>query len=36
MGAAYDCERLFVLQKRIMRVITNSNYIAHTDPILRP
>ena len=27
------CERLFLLQKRIMRVITNSKYIAHTDPI---
>ena len=29
------CERLFLLQKRIMRVITNSNYIAHTDPIFK-
>ena len=29
------CERLFLLQKRIMRVITNSKYIAHTDPIFK-
>ena len=29
------CERLFLLQKQIMRVITNSNYIAHTDPIFK-
>ena len=29
------CERLFLLQKRIMRAITNSKYIAHTDPIFK-
>ena len=29
------CERLFLLQKQIMRVITNSKYIAHTDPIFK-
>ena len=29
------CERLFLLQKRIMLVITNSKYIAHTDPIFK-
>ena len=29
------CERLFLLQKQIMRVITNTNYIAHTDPIFK-
>ena len=29
------CERLFLLQKRIMRVITNRKYIAHTDPIFK-
>ena len=29
------CERLFLLQKLIMRVITNSNYIAHIDPIFK-
>ena len=29
------CERLFLLQKQIMRVITNSNYIAHTYPIFK-
>ena len=29
------CERLFLLQKRIMRVIINSKYIAHTDPIFK-
>ena len=29
------CERLFLLQKRIMRMITNSKYIAHTDPIFK-
>ena len=29
------CERLFLLQKRIMHVITNSKYIAHTDPIFK-
>ena len=29
------CERLFLLQIRIMRVITNSKYIAHTDPIFK-
>ena len=29
------CERLLLLQKRIMCVITNSNYIAHTDPIFK-
>ena len=29
------CERLFLLQKRILPEITNSNYIAHTDPIFK-
>ena len=29
------CERLFPLQNRIMRVITNSKYIAHADPIFK-
>ena len=29
------CERLFLLQKQIMSMITNSNYIAHTDPIFK-
>ena len=28
-------KRFFLLQKRIMRVITKSNYIAHTDPIFK-
>ena len=32
MGA--HCERIFLLQKRIMRVITNSNYIAHLTQTL--
>ena len=30
-----QCERLFFLQKRIMSVITNSNYIAHTNPVFK-
>ena len=29
------CERFFLLQERNIRVITNSNYIAHTDPIFK-
>ena len=29
------CERLFLLQNRVKRVITNSKYIAHTDPIFK-
>ena len=29
------CERLFLLQKRIICLITNNKYIAHTNPIFK-
>ena len=35
LGGGAHCERLFLLQKRNMHVITNSKYIAYTDPIFK-
>ena len=30
-----NCNRLHLLQKKALRLISNSNYIAHTEPILK-
>ena len=31
----YDCNRLIILQKKIIRVITSSKYNAHTEPLFK-
>lgn len=30
-----QCERLYKLQKRIVRIITNNNFLAHSEPIFK-
>ena len=31
----YECNRLFKLQKRALRIMTNSKYNAHTEPLFK-
>ena len=34
-GQASDCNRPTILQKKAVRIITNSNYLAHSEPLFK-
>ena len=31
----FECEKIFKLQKKAIRILTNSQYLAHTNPLFR-